>query len=57
MKPLEEWEYEDLLNYCAWQVLTGIAQGQKLVSIMASLHKLHVDWHLMIQERQKKAKK
>lgn len=51
MKPFEQWTYADLCDFIAWEYARGIINGQKLSSIVASVHKIHTDWHDMIQAR------
>lgn len=43
-KPIKNWTHEELMQSCAWLVIEGMANGEKLLSIMYSVDSLIRSW-------------
>ncbi len=49
-KSLDEWSFDELVNFVTWEIIEGIANGQTLKATVFAMLDLAVKWNKVKEE-------
>ena len=56
-KDLKDWTFEELVNYCSWDLMQSIVQGTRLTHAVQNSINMALRWKAAKDQAEKEAKK